>query len=319
MVNRNRAIKIFFIKGICLLLIVITLDQLVGKLLHTFFKRETTGEYSIANHLVYQLKEDVLILGSSRASHHYNPALIAQSLGLSCYNGGRDGQGILYYAAMFKLSLAQHRPKVLILDMNNRDLNFDARKRDNLSCLLPYLSDSRLIDSFLLKKSPFELLKGQLQTYRYNGQVFSIIQHNLLPGISSGDIAGFKPIIQKMDVSKLNNKVKNAEVEKLDDDYINAFKMIISTCRKNGIKLYVFVSPRYLSAAPMTMSVKKIKAICKDYQVEFNDFTNNVEFTKAAYFADVSHLNVDGANLYTHAVADLIKKEEKVGDQLTFR
>ena len=38
---------------------------------------------------------DVLIMGSSRAHHHYVPEIISDSLGLSCYNTGKDGNGII--------------------------------------------------------------------------------------------------------------------------------------------------------------------------------------------------------------------------------
>ena len=44
---------------------------------------------------VNEQKADIVILGSSRAHHHYVPAVLKDTLGLTAYNGGVDGNGLL--------------------------------------------------------------------------------------------------------------------------------------------------------------------------------------------------------------------------------
>ena len=43
---------------------------------------------------MFKKKADVLILGSSRARHTFQPKMIADSTGLTAYNAGYDGHGM---------------------------------------------------------------------------------------------------------------------------------------------------------------------------------------------------------------------------------
>ena len=47
------------------------------------------------NYICDKSVDDILIFGSSRAVHHYNSSMIEDSLGMSCYNCGDDGNGII--------------------------------------------------------------------------------------------------------------------------------------------------------------------------------------------------------------------------------
>lgn len=307
MLKSNR-IQAFFLKGIVFFICLVLIDQVLGNILYRLLLKEKTGEYAVANHVIYKTQEKILVLGSSRASHHYNPKILSDSLGMSCYNGGRNGQGLPYYAAIFKLSLEKHIPKILILDINNRDLDADPEKKDNLACLLPYLKTSSGINSYILQKGPFELTKASIQAYRFNGQIFSMIQHNLFSNFSSHDIAGYKALKPKMDTAQHPKQARLIQVEHIDNDNINSLKNIISMCKQNSIKLFVFVSPRY-SLDPITNSVKIVEKICASRQVEFQDYTQNNALFQAKYFSDASHLNEYGADIYSSKIAAMIKRE----------
>jgi len=307
--RRLNPTQYFFLKCSIFIAVILLVDQLGGRLLHACFMLEVTGEYAIANRIVYQTQEDVLILGSSRAAHHYNPEILDRSLAMKCYNGGRDGQGMIYYEAILDLALERHIPRLVILDVNNRDLDNDPEKKDNLSCLLPYLSTSNSVDRFLLKKSSFELLKASMQTYRYNGQLFSIAQHTLFSKFSTPDIAGYRPLTGSMKTGSLPKKARAVQKEEMDAENIRSLENIILNCRKNNIRLFVFISPRY-SLDPTTTTVKKVREICKLRDIDFSDYTNKREFAHWQYFADASHLNDRGANLYSKTVALHILKSD---------
>ena len=74
--------------------------------------------------------EDVLVMGSSRASHHYVSRILADSLGMTCYNGGQDGNGIVMQYGRWKMISKRHVPKVLIYDIEPAfDLSVDDNSR----------------------------------------------------------------------------------------------------------------------------------------------------------------------------------------------
>ena len=75
--------------------IILLLDFIGGRILAKRFQNLSFGTYGKINHT---LKSDAqtLILGSSRALHHYNPDIISESSGLSCHNAGLGGYGLFF-------------------------------------------------------------------------------------------------------------------------------------------------------------------------------------------------------------------------------
>lgn len=296
----------FFIRLLLLVVAFITIDQVTGMFLYYFFKHQASGEYAVANHVVYDLNEDVLVLGSSRASHHYNSSLIKDSLKLSCFNGGRDGEGLLYSTAIFELALQRHAPKVVILDVTSDVLSKKEDEKNRLSILLPYLTQSDVIGNMIEKKGRLELLKSHLQTYRYNGQVVSIFQHYFL---SSGNtVMGFNPLDNKMDASRVSTQTSaKPYADSISADNVDALNLFITECRRQKIQLFVFVSPRYNDDTRLN-SYLKIKSICNSNKVIFHDFTNDEYFKNPEYYSDRAHLNSKGADLYTDTIVAFMKK-----------
>jgi hypothetical protein len=299
--------KQFFTRLLLVVLFCISVDQLTGVILYYFFSHQTSGEFAIANHVAYKMDEEILVLGSSRASHHYNASRIKNGLTLSCFNGGRDGEGLLYSTAMLELALQYHKPKVVILDMNSDALSEKEDERDKLSILLPYLKQSDAIKNILVKKGRFELLKSFSQAYCYNGQVFSIVQHYFLP--SRDAVMGFNPLTDKMDVRK--SRIKQPMKPYSDHiaaDNENALNLFINKCRLENIQLFVFISPRYNDDTSLNSYVK-IKSICENKNVIFHDYTNDASFKNPEYYSDRAHLNSKGADLFTDTVVAFIKNK----------
>lgn len=296
----------FFIRLLMMALAFVAVDQIAGAALYYFFTHQVSGEYAVANHVVYNLNEDVLVLGSSRASHHYNSALIKDSLKLSCFNGGRDGEGLLYSTAIFELALQRHIPKVVILDVTSDVLSEKEDEKNRLSILLPYLKQSEIIENMIEKKGRLELLKSNLQTYRYNGQLVSIFQHYFL---SSGNtVMGFSPLDNKMDASRVSASTSlKPYSDSISADNVDALNLFINECKQQKIQLFVFVSPRYNDDTKQN-SYLKMKSICNVHQVIFHDFTNDVYFKNPEYYSDRAHLNSRGADLYTDTIVTFMRR-----------
>ena len=109
--------KKFLLKLLIVLTGMAIADVAVGGLMGHFYFRIRHGEQARTTYAVDSANQKILILGSSRASHHYIPAIIEDSLGMSCYNAGKDKQGVFYSLAILKAVCARHRPQGVILDI----------------------------------------------------------------------------------------------------------------------------------------------------------------------------------------------------------
>src|SRR5207249_457135 len=88
--------KKFFKRLIVLIILIVLLDRAVGSLMQYLFYQKATSNFSVSTHAIEGATEDILIYGSSRATHHYDPQIFKDTFGLSCFNCGKDGMDVLY-------------------------------------------------------------------------------------------------------------------------------------------------------------------------------------------------------------------------------
>ena len=112
--------------------IVVGADLLVGAVTGKLIKEVPDVGVNQTNtaQALFSRTADILILGSSRANHSFDCKVLEDSLGMSCYNAGRDGQNMAYDAMVFFSYMERHKPKMVILDIASAML--DASWFDNL-------------------------------------------------------------------------------------------------------------------------------------------------------------------------------------------
>ena len=96
--------------GLFFLLIAIV-DIVFGYTMGAITKRIDIGGAGRNNYICDKMTDDVLIFGSSRAEHHYNAQMISDSLGVSCYNAGEGGCGIILAYGRLLMILERCTPK----------------------------------------------------------------------------------------------------------------------------------------------------------------------------------------------------------------
>ena len=90
-----------FIYSILILLVaVIAGDWAMGRWLRHIYEHTHCDEIGRLNYISDSVTADIVVLGSSRALHHYVPSTITDSTGLSCYNCGFENEGIVFHYAL---------------------------------------------------------------------------------------------------------------------------------------------------------------------------------------------------------------------------
>lgn len=105
----------YITKILLFFLLVAALDFVFGKVCNYMFSHPKGGETKALQYLVNDCDKDILIMGSSRAHCHYDDKMIEDSLGISCYNAGVEGNGIIMMYGLYKLM--KHKPKIIIYDL----------------------------------------------------------------------------------------------------------------------------------------------------------------------------------------------------------
>ena len=162
-------LKKLIIKLAVFFALLIVVDMVAGVVIRkVYFNQNHGGAYRIT-YVLEKATSDIMILGSSRANHHYIPTMMQDSLGLTCYNAGRDGNFISYSNAEVNSILKRYSPKTIILDILDDEFEVRSYKiEDRVSSLLPYYRTHPEIRAIVDLKSPLEKYKLLSNLYTFN-------------------------------------------------------------------------------------------------------------------------------------------------------
>ena len=277
------------------------LDQLSGLAFNWLSKHAKGGYIAHHNYILEDTNEDILIMGSSRAIHHYNPKIITDSTGLSCYNCGQDGNGIVLFNGWWDIINDRYFPKMIIYDINP---GFDIVQGEDNHKYLGWLKetyDHPGVQEIFDAVDKNERYKMQSYMYRYNSKFLQILADNIHP-IFSIKGNGFLPLKGDIDSMKVDRNRKVKEEFKVDTLKMNLIEDFVSDSKNT--KVFFVISPMWYGSNPEL--VDYIKNYCDERNISFYDYSNNPKYVhQAKYFKDGSHLNEFGANEFTK---DLMKQ-----------
>lgn len=286
--------KKFVEKLLIIALLILGIDLLVGVISDKVVMNmpETSAYISKTTHSLLKKKADIIVLGASKAKHGYNPFMLEDSMGLSCYNAAEDGCDMMYYDMMLSGFLSRCNPKIVIIDMAPLSLmNTPSIQGGKFLYGL-----STVVDSFYNENLSWgERIKIKSALYRFNGfygQMASNVLNKNLPNKGYTPITGFYKDgkIMKDTVFTPNEK----EIEYMND--------VVAKCKKGKVRLIMCVSPSY-HYNPLFDDY--LNGYCKQHKVEFFDLATDKKFIHPTLFKDADHLNTEGSKLFTQ---DFIKR-----------
>lgn len=290
-------LSIFF----CLLIII---DKSIGYCLKYFQENAIGGDTKRNNYICLQTNEDILIFGSSKALHHYDPTIIEKTLQKSCYNCGNAGNGIILFYGQYKMIRKRYNPTKILYDVT---ADFDLIQNDNhkyLDLLRPYYSQEG-VDSIFLSVDYSEKYKMLSNMYQYNSKFIQIITDNFIP--QQSDINGYKPINQKMNYEPILEKDKKNQ-KGYDTLKLYYLEKLIQEC-KNKTQLIFIISPQYKKET--YKEYQPIISLCKKYNIPLLNHHNDKNFIyNKNYFFDSVHLNKNGATQFSKVIANELKNLE---------
>lgn len=276
-----------------------------GKVFDYLSKNAKSGETQDLNALVYQLQPDILILGSSRAHHHYDDKQMSDSLGVAVFNAGVDGNGIVSMYGLFKMVTARHLPKLIIYDVEPAfdicKYSDDDNNRRYLQLLKPYFHENDIPEIFQ-SLGWQERVKNYSGIYRYNTDFLNVFKNY----ITKSPISQYRyaPIDGEMKEYSKSKKESSSKVDSLKMYYLDKFAQEATGL---GIKVIFVYSPKYGTGVEETSDI--IGQISLKYGLEFLDYHNDSTFQKFEYFKEPMHLNDRGAKIFTETIIKKIYAE----------
>ena len=167
--------------------IIVGVDLLVGWFAERMVKNLSFGFYGNINNSIAD-ESEILILGSSRAMHHYDPTVISKELGKTCYNAGTGGYGLfLDYAVLSEKIRQQKKPELVILDLSPNTVVVSANSYSKLNKLLPYFDDYPSFKELVKLDPKYSEIERVFNLYQYNSTLYDIISNRFDDNALKGD------------------------------------------------------------------------------------------------------------------------------------
>ena len=295
--------KKFIIRFSIILCLLAVTDICFGIVMDYMRTHARGGETSRTEYICNHTTEDILIMGSSRAAHHYVPSLFRDSLGMSAYNCGYDGCGVILAYAQLQSILKRYTPKCIVYELTP---SFDFVEGDNLryiKTMRPYFH-SGVLDELISDIDNTESIKNYSSFYRYNSSFMTNLSDFLRPSDASD--CGYKPEYKiARNEPKKNKDYTDARPQ--DNYKTQVLKRFIKCCKDNNIQLVIAVSPLYTNDS-ISIVFQPIFDVLSTYNIPIFNHSCDSNFNwKRKYFSDSCHLNDDGAKDYSKRIISELK------------
>ncbi len=293
--------KVTAVKTLAFILLFGIVDALSGPVfLFLMSHAKPSAMKDMYNLATTNCKPDIVILGSSRAMHHYDSRIIQDSLGVSCMNYGAMSNGIVLMFGRYKLLTRYHTPKMVIYDIH---YPFDLSLDDNskyIPALRPFAYDKEIKD-YICRIDARERYKLYSHLYRFNGMFQELLAVQFKA--DNNLFNGYSPLYGEMKIAPPHTEDIQPTFDTLK---INLFKEMVADCCKRGIKLCFLVSPSL--ASQYSKSIAPITEICRENDICYEIFDESEAYPHDfSYFHDSSHLNDKGVQLYTKMIIPYLR------------
>ena len=282
-------------------LIIVACDSALGGLFWLYY-HSNLGYKHVFHRIMKEEEPDILILGSSRAVHHYVPSILSDSLGQSVYNAGVDAQGTSFAYPLY-IAVAQRKtPRIVVCDLLP-DFDLYEGHEPSLDFLYPYLGSDDLENVFIDFDST-QAFKLRSNAYKMNSTLFNLIYCNM---VGQGEVFdGYVPLYARLDTTNLACSYEK-KPQRISSKKEKWFRTLIEECDANGSKIVFFISPVYGGYDRYDFSDEL--SIIREYEKPVFDHLNDTRLINdPSLFQDITHMNDAGAKKYSSIVASELRE-----------
>ena len=306
------AIPLFLLGALCI-------DRALGLTLERVADRVTASDnptgVAAANWVLAQDDAEIIVFGSSRAKHHFDPRVLEAELGVPAINAGIAARGIAY-ARMVQAELLRTgtRARLFILQLDPVELFDPARHR--AMALAPWYGRNPEVDAILKGSSQFAPVKLQSHAYRFNGKLLHLLLDMRKP--APGPARGFVPLagaLTEIPPPTGRGALHHEFTGTIDDRRGDLHRGFVRAARTRGIEVVFVLGSRLRGADPApgtqyAAAVTYFRELARQEGAHFAPLSD-VEFPRfrePGKYRDWLHLNGPGAVELTGLLADEVRR-----------
>ncbi|MGQ1785730.1 hypothetical protein [Saccharicrinis sp. GN24d3] len=256
-----------------------------------------------------EINKDIIILGSSRGARNVIASQIEDSIGMPTYNLSYPGSDVTFHEFLLKTLIKYNsRPKIVFLVLDDpEELLPSVAIKFRFDRLYPLVKYNYINDE-MIHQGEKTILSRFFALARANKRNFDLRARKFSALDSLKDCGSMPVSFQRTDRSFYYNPINEPYIVRDEvAEKVMAFQKIQDICAGHGIELVLVFSPNF-----------------KAYNVEFEDRlkkishpgiqffvydTLNPVYKDKSYYYDESHLQTNGAIVFTNELIKVLKEK----------
>ena len=265
-----------------------------------------------------RVNADIIISGSSRATYHFDPRIIAQTSGLRAFNIGKVGSQTDVELGVLRAYLEHNRKPKLVVQSLDAFTFITTQEVYQPAMYVPYLDDPVVLK--MMQMADPSLVKGRfIPLYDYTVEDMNFtwwVGVRGLAGINPRQTyyGGFMPRDRSWtnDFAQFRAGNPHGVSFAIEPRGIKVLEDLILLCKQNGIQLVFVYSPEYAPMQRMTNDRSQIfaefKKLSEQYGIPFWDYSNWEYANDTDMFYNSQHLNARGAETFSSQFAQQLTR-----------
>ncbi len=292
-----------FFRHLILFGVILTAVLVIEDILVTHaFHNKITRKYRVWNEIIHTpINADLLIIGNSRAWCQYSPQILDSILGTNAYNIGIDGSAINRQRARYDIyRYYQPQPKYIIQNVEFFTLEglTVGYEREQF---MPYIFYPYIRNRIIESGEPFSFGELYIPMYRYyiNNvyDEYTKFDYIIEKGYSGND--------SQWDGSKLESI--EPYYAQIDSQALSIFIDFLEEMQQDSLQIVLVSAPIYVGATEKVLNYDDFNElyanIATKYKIHFLDYSNMSICANTTYFYNATHLNKQGAELFSTQLA----------------
>ena len=296
--------KKFAIYILIVLLGVVLLDLAV-RAIFTFTYSHVPENAELRQRYKYELNKDsaeVLIIGASRAMFCYKPSILHDSLGMTVYNDGLDGVGVIGQYLSVKNAIKRGGLKIVVCDLADLQLT-NKWNQNRISAYYPYYWNDENVREVVDDGNPKAKWMLCSALYQYNSCWHDIVRSFFQKKNHDSGYEELPYTGKEWKPEYWDEKDVAFAPDPWAEKYLDK---IVDLCKDNNVKLVITMAPGLGSG--FRSSALYLSDYCAKHKVPFWDFTELEELHHdSKLFRDYNHINSEGVKIFTPILAHKLR------------
>lgn len=256
---------------------------------------------------------DLVILGSSRANHHFNTFLIDSILNIKSINLGIDNSQVDYQSARLQEFISINNgcyPRCIIWQVDLWNLE-ESLRFSKLYSYPFYLFNKEFADSLLSSKEFSKVNYCKYYSicleYLFNRYYWKRLKE--IRSIVTDDLQGYSPIHKQFDRSEFF--FVDSIIFKYNNRSYEVFKQQLKDLKNHNVNVIFVYSPFYHEAIRKISNIDSMYSsysrLANQFGIPILDYFNCDISQDSSLFYNAQHLNSQGANQFTLMLTDTLR------------